>query len=105
MNIPVVKVKISPLQATKVHGDVDTRVHIFAATALSGGRVASPTLGRLYLWYSFYRRLSELQDQSGHGVKKNLHLLRHPGSNTGRPARSQAPCHLSYLAHNEHSNF
>ena len=40
--------------------------------------VASPTLGRLYPKesprYSFYRRLSEPNDQSGHeGVKKNLH--------------------------------
>ena len=40
--------------------------------------MASPTLGRLYPGeiprYSFYRRLSVPQDQSGHeGVKKNLH--------------------------------
>ena len=47
--------------------------------------------------YSFGRRLSGPQDQSGHeGAKKNL---RHPGSNPGRPARSSAPCRLSYLAH------
>ena len=41
-------------------------------------RVASPTLGRLYPLgnpgYSFYRRLSGPQNQSGHGVKENLHL-------------------------------
>ena len=43
-----VKVKISPLQAMKAHGDVDTRVHIFIFTALGWGRVASPTLGHLY---------------------------------------------------------
>ena len=59
-------------------GDVDARVHIFTDTALGRGRVASPTLGRLYPRgkprYSFYRRLSGPQDQSGHeGVKKNLH--------------------------------
>ena len=81
-------------------GDVDARVHIFTAMALGWGRVASPTLGRLYPlgnpWYSFYRRLSGPQDQSGHGVKKNL---RHPGSNPGRPAWSQAPCCLSHLDH------
>ena len=58
-------------------GDVDARVHIFTATALGRGRVASPTLGRLYppgkSQYSFYRRLSGPQDQSGHeGAKKNL---------------------------------
>ena len=32
----------------KAHGDVDARVHIFAAKALGRGRVASPTLGSLY---------------------------------------------------------
>ena len=47
-------------------GDVDARIHIFTATALGRGRVANPTLGRLYPrespWYSFYRRLSGPQD-------------------------------------------
>ena len=62
----------------KAHGDMDARVHILTATALGRGRVASPTLGRLYPResprYSFYRRLSGPQDQSGHeGAKKNLH--------------------------------
>ena len=57
---------------------MDARVHIFTATALGRGRVASPTLGRLYPQesprYSFYRRLSGPQDQSGpEGAKKNLH--------------------------------
>ena len=54
------------------------RVHIYTVTALERGRVASPTLCRLYPWESppvpIYRWLSEPQDQSGHeGVKKNLH--------------------------------
>ena len=50
--------------------------------------------------YSFFRRLSGPKDQSRHeGVKKNLHPLRHPGSNPDRPAHSQAPCRLSYLSH------
>ena len=85
-------------------GYVDARVHIFTAMALGRGRVASPTLDRLYPLgnppYSFYRRLSGPQDQSGHErAKKNLHPLRHPGLNQGRPARSPAPCRLSYLAH------
>ena len=44
----IYKVKVSPLQAMKAHGDVDARVHIFTATALGRGRVASPTPGRLY---------------------------------------------------------
>ena len=57
---------------------MDARVHIFTATALGRGRVASPTLGRLYPGeiprYSLYRRLSGPQGQSGHeGMKKNLH--------------------------------
>ena len=59
-------------------GDVAARVHIYKAKALGTGRVASPMLGRLYPeeepWYSFYRRQSGPQDQSGHeGVKKTLH--------------------------------
>ena len=51
----------------KAYGDMDSRIHIFAATAR--GRVANPTLG-LFTYgkprYSFYRRLSGSQDQSGH---------------------------------------
>ena len=61
-------------------GDVDARVHIYTAMALGRGRVASPTLGHLYPQCSFYRKLSGLQDQSGHeGVKKNLHPFNAPG--------------------------
>ena len=57
---------------------MDATVHIFTATALERGRVASPTLGRLYPGKSprcsFYRSLSEPQAQSGYeGAKKNLH--------------------------------
>ena len=68
-------VKVSPLQAMKAHGDLDARVHIYTATALGGCSMASPTLGHLYPGgkprYSFYRRLSGSQNQSGHqGVKK-----------------------------------
>ena len=52
-------------------GDVDAEVHIFTAMALGWGRVGSPTLGclREISLYSFYRRLSEPQGQSGHRVK------------------------------------
>ena len=50
--------------------------------------------------FSFYSRLSEPQDQSGHKrAKKNLHLLRHPGLNLSHSVHIQVPCHLSYLAH------
>ena len=73
-----VKVKVIPLQAIKVHGDVDARVHINTATALRRGRVVSPTLGCLRPQgkprYSFYRRLSGPLGQFEHeGMKKNLH--------------------------------
>ena len=60
----------------KAMGDVDTNVHIFTATALARGMLASP---RPFLpprkpRYSFYMRLSGPQDQSGNeGVKKNIH--------------------------------
>ena len=72
----LIKGKYRPWRPT---GDVDARVHIFTATALGRGRVASPTLGRLYPVesprYSFYRRLSGPQDQSGHeGMNKNIHF-------------------------------
>ena len=72
-------------------------------------RVASPTLGRFYTWvkpwYSTYRRLCELEDQSRHeGVKKNLHPLQHLGSNLGRPAHSQVPCRLTYISSAHCSN-
>ena len=45
-----VKVKVSHYRPWKPTGDVDARIHIFIATAVGRGRVASPTLGRLYTW-------------------------------------------------------
>ena len=50
----------------------------YTATVLGRGRVASPTLGRLYPRRRFpvfiYKRLSGPQDESGQeGVNKNLH--------------------------------
>ena len=45
--------------------------YVYTATALGKCRVASPTPGRLYPRYSYYNRLSGLQEQSGYeGVKK-----------------------------------
>ena len=38
----------------------------YTAMALGKGRMASPTLSRLYLRYSFYSRLSEPQERSGY---------------------------------------
>ena len=68
---------------------MDPRFHIFAV-------MASPALDRLYPRYSFYRRLSGLQDQSGQKVVKNA-PLRHPGSKPGRPARNLVPCRLNSI--------
>ena len=64
----------------KAQGECGCKGPLYPAMALGRGRVASPMLGHLYPqespWYSFYRRLSGPQDQSGHeGVKKNLHLF------------------------------
>ena len=79
-------------------GDVDARVHIFTATALGSVRMASSTLGRLFPWkvlYSFYRRLSGSQGQSGYERVKIISTL--PSSNPGRPVHSQSalPLELS----------
>ena len=75
--------------------DVDARVYTYTATSLGSGRVATPTLGRLYPEESldtyFYRRLSESQDQSGYeGVKKNLH----PSNTRDRTRAVQLPLEL-----------
>ena len=55
---------------------VDARFHIYTATALGRGWVISPTLGCLYprgeTRYSFYKRLSGTQSQSGHGGVKKI---------------------------------
>ena len=71
-------VKVSLLQAMKAHGGYGCKgPHIH--TAVGRGRVARPTLGCLYHRgnprYSFYRRLSGSQNQSGHkGVNKTCTL-------------------------------
>ena len=66
-----IKVKESPLQAMTAHGDMDARVHTFAATTLGRGRVVIPVVVTLGKAVVLYRRLSGPQDQSGHeGVKK-----------------------------------
>ena len=45
----LLKLKLFPWRYT---GDVDARVHIYTATTLGRGRVASPTLGSIYAWES-----------------------------------------------------
>ena len=82
------------MQTLKAHGG-DARVHIYTDTAVERGRAASTMRGRFYPGetprYSFYRRLGEFQDQSGHEeVKKNLHTQIW-GSNPGRPAWGLLP--------------
>ena len=58
----------------KTHGGCGCKgahTYVYTATALGKFRVASPTLGRLYLQYSYYSRLSGPQELSGYeGVKK-----------------------------------
>ena len=81
----------------KIHGDVDAMIHIYTAMALGRGNLCSAAfIPQGKLLDLFYRRLSEPQDKSGHGVKKNLY--RPPSGTRGRPARSLAPCRLSYLS-------
>ena len=43
-----IKVNTSPLEAMRTQGDVDARVHIFAATAIGRGGVINPMFGHLY---------------------------------------------------------
>ena len=83
----------------------DTKTQHSLATALGGDRVDSPTLGRLYARRRspvlIFRRLNGPQDQSGHeGLKKNLEPSDTQNRTRAVQACSQAPCHLSYLAHN-----
>ena len=80
-------------------------VHIYTATALERGRVARPTHGRFYPgenpypWYSFYRRLGEFQDQSGHEeLKKNLHPSEPGVEPSPSSLRTLAPCYMRTLA-------
>ena len=83
-------------------GDVAARVHIFTAMALGRGRVASPTLGRVYpRGKPPVLVLQEAEWTSGpvwtRRSEEKSPPHRHPGSNPGRPARSPAPCRLSNL--------
>ena len=88
---------MSQLQAMKAHGGRDARAHIYTATTLGRSKVDNSTLGRLYPRGktprdSFYRRLIGHQDVWTRRSEKRSPHLRHPGSNPGSPARSQAPC-------------
>ena len=84
-------VKESPLQALKAHGDVDRRVLILAATALRRkGKVASPTLDRLYAGKApvIILYVAEWpQDQSGHeGAKKKKKSRKEKSAPVQHPA-------------------
>ena len=84
-------VKVSPLQVMKAlsitgHegplGDVDTSAHLYIATALERGTVASPTLGRLYSRYSFFSRPSGSQGMSAHEGGKKISTHPAPGTSS-----------------------
>ena len=69
--------------------------HTYEYTAMSLGkvRVASRTLGHLYPRYSFYRRLSGSQEQSGHEGVKEISTPPTPGTEPGpsSPWRNTLP--------------
>ena len=70
----------------KAHGGCGCKgahTYVYTATALGKGRVASPTLSRLYPRYSFYSRLSGSQEQSGHEGVKEISTPPTPGTELG----------------------
>ena len=76
---------VFPLEAMKAHGGCGCKgahTYVYTATEVRKGRVASPTLGCLYHQYSFYTRLSEPQEQSGHEGVKDITPLT-PGTEPG----------------------
>ena len=76
--------------------DVDARVHIFIATALGWGRVASPTLGSLYPpGTHFIGGWVDPRTNLALRSEEKSPPLRQPELNPGCPACSQAPCCLS----------
>ena len=75
----------------KAHGVVDARVHILEATALGRSRVGSPTLGGIYRRKCPGSCFTETERTLG-----KISTFSTPG-NLRYPARSQAPCRLSYL--------
>ena len=92
-NTLMMMVKVSPLQARRPMSDVDARVHIFVATTVGGGRIASPTLGRLLppgkSRYSFYRRVSgyEVVQKKFHPSDTRyicMYILRFLGASTSQ---------------------
>ena len=97
------KEKVSSLQAIMSTRDVNTRVHIFAATALRICRMSSHTLGHIFprespvlilqevewIWVLVWTRRSEEKSPP----------LRCKESNSGNPIRIQASCSLNHLAH------
>ena len=70
----------------KAHGGCGCKcahTYVYTSTALGKGRVASPTLGRLYPLYSFYSRLSGPQEQSGYEGVKRISTPPKPGTEPG----------------------
>ena len=70
----------------KAHGGCGCKgshTYVYIATALGKGRVATPTLDRLYPRYSFYSRLSEPQEQSEYEGLKKISTPPTPGIELG----------------------
>ena len=70
----------------KAHGRCGCKgvhTYVYTAMALGKGRMASPTLGRLYPRYSFYSRLSGPQEQSGYQGLKKISTPPTPGIEPG----------------------
>ena len=88
LNILDIKVKISSLRPWRTTGDVDARVHIYTTMALGRGRVAS-LVSCLYSQgrprYSFYWRLSGLQDHSRIQTGPGVHSASYKMSTGGFP--------------------
>ena len=83
----------------KAHGDVDARVHMYTATALGIGRATNLRSDAFTPWKSpvlIIRDRVDPRNSLDTKERRKCPPFRHPGSNPGRPARSQAPCRLSY---------
>ena len=99
-NYSVLRVKGKVIPITR-----DARVHIFAATTLGRDIVANPTIGRLYPsaekapWLILQVAEWSLRPIWTRRREEKSPHLRHAELNPGRPARFQASCHSSYLAH------
>ena len=85
-------------------GDADATVHTYTAKTLGRGRLGSPTLGRLYprgktTVLIFIGGWMDPRTSLDTKAWRKISTPSTPGIEPGLPVRSQAPCRLSYLAH------